>query len=56
MWTIAHAECIYLPQATINVAEYKGLLYGLQHAVKLGIQELFVSGDSQIVLTQVTGR
>jgi hypothetical protein len=26
MWTIVHAECIYLPQATINVAEYKGLI------------------------------
>jgi ribonuclease HI len=31
------------------------LLCGLQHAVKLRIQELYVSGDSQIVLTQVTG-
>jgi ribonuclease HI len=38
------------------MAEYTGLIKGLQFALKLGITELFVTVDSQIILTQVTGR
>jgi hypothetical protein len=38
------------------MAEYAGLIKGLQYVLSLGITELFVTGDSQIILTQVTGR
>ncbi len=55
-WSIVHAECVYIPEATINVAEYQGLISGLRKAADLGIPDLFVTGDSQIVLTQVTER
>jgi ribonuclease HI len=55
-WDIAHAACFHIPEATINMAEYTGLIKGLQFALKLGITELFVTVDSQIILTQVTGR
>jgi ribonuclease HI len=55
-WEVAYAACDHIAEATINTAEYGGLLRGLRQAVKMGILELFVTGDSQIVLTQVTGR
>lgn len=39
--------------ATNNVAEYEGLLAGLQAAHSLGIRRLLVKGDSQLVANQV---
>ena len=55
-WEVTYAACEHIPEATINIAEYTGLIRGLRQAVKLGITELFVTGDSQIVLSQVTER
>jgi ribonuclease HI len=45
------------PKTTVtnNYAEYSGLIFGLEHAVKLKIPELTVQGDSQIILNQMTG-
>jgi ribonuclease HI len=40
---------------TNNEAEYKGLLLGLQAAVELGVKELLVQGDSQLVIEQMKG-
>ena len=40
---------------TNNVAEYTGLLIGLKEAVKLGIKDLVVNGDSQLVIKQMKG-
>jgi ribonuclease HI len=40
---------------TNNVAEYTGLLIGLQEANKLGIKHLAVKGDSQLVIKQMNG-
>ena len=37
---------IYFDGATNNVAEYEGLLTGLNIAISLGIQRLLVKGDS----------
>ncbi len=40
---------------TNNVAEYTGLLIGLNQAVTLGIKDLIVKGDSQLVIKQMRG-
>src|SRR3954466_16238137 len=40
-------------QATNNTAEYEGLLAGLRIATDLGIKQLIVRGDSQLVVRQV---
>ena len=40
---------------TNNVAEYTGLLIGLQEAVKLGIKKIAVKGDSLLVIKQMKG-
>jgi ribonuclease HI len=38
---------------TNNQAEYSALIYGLKQAIELGIEELLVFGDSQLVINQV---
>jgi ribonuclease HI len=40
-------------QATNNEAEYEALIYGLRIMTSLGIKQLFVSGDSAMVINQV---
>ena len=42
--------------ATNNVAEYRGLLLGLERARALGATEVQVVNDSELVAHQVTGR
>jgi ribonuclease HI len=39
--------------ATNNIAEYEGLVTGLQLAKDLGIRRLLIRGDSQLVAKQV---
>jgi hypothetical protein len=36
-----------------NEAKYEALLYGLHHAISLGIKRLLVFGDSVVVINQV---
>lgn len=45
----------YSPHATNNEAEYNALILGLQKALELGITELDVEGDSNLVVNQVQG-
>ena len=45
----------YLGVATNNVAEYRGLLLGLQRARALGADEVEVVNDSELVAKQVNG-
>jgi ribonuclease HI len=45
----------YLGEATNNVAEYRGLLLGLQRARELGADEVEVVNDSELVAKQVNG-
>ena len=45
----------YLGCATNNVAEYAGLIHGLEVAKSLRVTHLEVRGDSQLVLSQVKG-
>lgn len=41
--------------ATNNVAEYSGLVAGLTKAVELGVEELEVVSDSELMVRQMTG-
>jgi ribonuclease HI len=45
-----------LGRTTNNVAEYRGLLLGLQRAAALGATEVEVINDSELIAHQVTGR
>jgi ribonuclease HI len=42
--------------ATNNVAEYSALIAGLDRAVELGVTELEVVSDSELMVRQMTGR
>jgi ribonuclease HI len=43
-------------EATNNVAEYRALILGLQHAKQLGATEVEVINDSELVAKQVNGQ
>jgi broad specificity phosphatase PhoE/ribonuclease HI len=43
-------------QATNNVAEYRGLIAGLEEAVRLGATEATVLMDSKLIVEQMSGR
>ena len=43
-------------QSTNNEAEYAGLILGLKKACELNIKNIFVKGDSQLVINQMTGK
>jgi ribonuclease HI len=49
----AHGEAI--GRATNNVAEYRGLVAGLEKAFELGIDEVDVLSDSELLVRQMTG-
>jgi ribonuclease HI len=42
-------------KATNNMVEYKALIFGLSVALSLGICQLLVKGDSQLIIKQVRG-
>jgi ribonuclease HI len=44
-----------LGTVTNNVAEYRALLLGLEHARELGASEVEVVGDSELIAKQVNG-
>jgi ribonuclease H / adenosylcobalamin/alpha-ribazole phosphatase len=50
----AHGERIGI--ATNNVAEYSALIAGLEQALELGIDELEVVSDSELMVKQMTGQ
>ncbi len=41
--------------ATNNVAEYRGLVAGMQRAAELGVTELEVVSDSELLVKQMRG-
>jgi ribonuclease H / adenosylcobalamin/alpha-ribazole phosphatase len=49
----AHGEAI--GRATNNVAEYRGLVAGLAKAAELGVTELEVISDSELLVKQMRG-
>jgi ribonuclease H / adenosylcobalamin/alpha-ribazole phosphatase len=61
VWTADHATVLAeskqaIGRATNNVAEYRGLIAGLDEAAKLGAAEVAVSMDSKLVVEQMSGR
>jgi probable phosphoglycerate mutase len=49
----AHGEAI--GRATNNVAEYRGLVAGMAKAAELGVTELEVISDSELLVKQMRG-
>lgn len=47
--------CRYLGHATNNVAEYQGLLMGLEAVIALGRKRVIVESDSQLLVRQLNG-
>ena len=45
----------YLGYATNNVAEYEGLLMGLEALLKMGRKKVVIQSDSQLMVRQLTG-
>jgi ribonuclease HI len=53
--TVLAAEGEAIGVATNNVAEYRALLAGLAKALELGVRELDVVSDSELVVKQMRG-
>jgi ribonuclease HI len=53
--TVLDARGEAIGVATNNVAEYRALLAGLQRAVEIGVSELEVVSDSELLVKQMTG-
>jgi len=53
---IIDTYAINLGKTTNNVAEYGGLLAGLNRCRELNIKELKVYGDSNLIINQVNGK
>lgn len=54
-WVLAESKQA-IGRATNNVAEYRGLIAGLEEAAKLGATEVDVRMDSKLVVEQMSGR
>lgn len=52
LWTKTHFAGL---KQTNNYAEYMGLIIGLEEAVKQGVKDLTVKGDSLLVIKQMQG-
>lgn len=46
----------FIDFATNNQAEYTGLIIGLKSAIDLGIKQLLIEGDSQLIIFQTEGK
>ena len=53
--TVLDARGEAIGVATNNVAEYRALVAGLQKALELGVDEVDVVSDSQLLVRQMTG-
>ncbi len=53
--TVLAAQGERIGIATNNVAEYRGLVAGLAKALDLGVDELEVVSDSELLVRQMTG-
>lgn len=53
---VVDEAAVTLGRATNNVAEYRGLLLGLERARALGATEVDVINDSELIAHQVNGR
>jgi ribonuclease HI len=53
--TVLDARGEAIGVATNNVAEYRALIAGLEKALELGVRELDVISDSELLVKQMTG-
>jgi ribonuclease HI len=53
--TVLDARGEAIGRATNNVAEYSGLVAGMEKAVELGVRELEVVSDSELLVKQMRG-
>jgi probable phosphoglycerate mutase len=53
--TVLDARGEAIGAATNNVAEYRALIAGLERAVELGVDELDVVSDSELLVRQMNG-
>jgi ribonuclease HI len=53
--TVLAAHGAQIGVATNNVAEYRGLIAGLEKAIELAVEELEVVSDSELLVKQMTG-
>jgi ribonuclease HI len=53
---VVHASGHFLGRATNNIAEYRGLIFGLQEAARRRIGRLKVCSDSELMVEQLNGR
>jgi ribonuclease HI len=54
--SVLHESGIFLGRATNNVAEYSGLLAGLETALALGAGKVEVFSDSELMVRQMNGQ
>src|SRR5689334_19553614 len=45
----------FIGKATNNVAEYRALITGLREAKKLGARQVYIRGDSELIIKQIKG-
>jgi ribonuclease HI len=45
----------YIGEATNNVAEYRALILGLELAAEMGLKEIEIQSDSELLVRQMTG-
>ncbi|MCX7770968.1 MAG: ribonuclease HI family protein [Proteobacteria bacterium] len=45
----------YIGQTTNNVAEYNALIRGLEETLKIGVEEIEIFSDSELLVRQITG-
>ena len=53
--TVVRELCRYLGRTTNNVAEYEGLIMGLEALLQLGAKTVRVQSDSQLLVRQLNG-
>jgi ribonuclease HI len=53
--TVLSAEGVAIGTATNNVAEYSGLVEGLRRALELGVDEVELVSDSELMVKQMRG-
>ncbi len=46
----------YLGDTTNNIAEYTGLLIGIEECIKQGIKNIRIEGDSMLVVNQISNK
>ena len=54
-WSVVHAENHFMENTTVNEAEYRGVLAGLNWLAERGFGRAVVVGDSRIAIQQLNG-